>query len=84
LVNLQSVLVSGALYKAEQNWITYLKAPTLILISKSKNGLFNEMSLVVSPQPTCNPNQLQNQKQLFLQLALEEEVAGLCFLLLLI
>jgi hypothetical protein len=31
---------------------------------------------VQSPQPTNNPNHTQNQKQAFLQLALEEEVVG--------
>jgi hypothetical protein len=40
--------------------------------------------VVQSPQPTSNPNQTQNQKQLFLQTLLEDEVVGLTSLLLLI
>jgi hypothetical protein len=40
--------------------------------------------LVQSPQPTSNKNQLLNQKRLFLQRLIEDEVAGLSFLLLLI
>jgi hypothetical protein len=36
------------------------------------------------PQPTSNKNLTQNQKRLFLHLALEEEVVGLAILLLLI
>jgi hypothetical protein len=38
--------------------------------------------LVLSPQPAGNQNQALNQKQLFLQLTIEDEVAGLAFLLL--
>jgi hypothetical protein len=38
--------------------------------------------LVLSPQPACNPNQLLNQKPLFLQKVMEDEVAGLASLLL--
>jgi hypothetical protein len=36
----------------------------------------------VTPQPAGNPNQTLNQKQLFLQKVIEDEVAGLVFLLL--
>jgi hypothetical protein len=40
--------------------------------------------LVKSPQPTSNPNRALNQKGLFLKRLIEDEVAGLAFLLLLI
>jgi hypothetical protein len=40
--------------------------------------------LVVSPQPASNPKRVLNQKQLFLQKLLEDEVAGVTSLLLLI
>jgi hypothetical protein len=38
--------------------------------------------LVETPQPNSNPNQMQSQKQLFLQRPIEVEVVGLTFLLL--
>jgi hypothetical protein len=40
--------------------------------------------LVETPQPICNPKKTQNQKQLFLQKVMEDEVAGQCSLLLII
>jgi hypothetical protein len=43
-----------------------------------------KMGLVGSPQPACNPKQAQNQKKLFLQKVMEDEVAGQCSLLQLI
>ena len=52
--------------------------------SRPKNGLIKNIDLVQSPQPACNPNQTQNQKSNPQQKVLEVEVAGLCFLLLLI
>jgi hypothetical protein len=38
--------------------------------------------LVLTPQPACNQNLLLNQKPLFLQKVIEDEVAGLASLLL--
>jgi hypothetical protein len=40
--------------------------------------------VVLSPQPISNPNPTLNQKQLFLQKVMEDEVAGTASLLLLI
>jgi len=42
------------------------------------------MLLVLSPQPTSNPNQTQKQNQLFLQKLFIDDVAGQHTLLLLI
>jgi hypothetical protein len=40
------------------------------------------VQLVKTPQPTCNPTQALNQKQLFLHKVIEDEVVGQAFLLL--
>jgi len=56
----------------------------LCLISRSKNRLFNQRLLVEAPQPASNHKQTLNQKRLFLQSLLEDEVAGIVFLLLII
>jgi hypothetical protein len=66
-------------------FFTYLREGLVPLYnSRSKKGLFCLILLVQSPQPECNPNQLLNQKRLFLQKVMEDEVAGLHSLLQLI
>ncbi len=52
--------------------------------SISKKRLFCLLLLVLSPQPSSNPNQQLNQKQQFLPKHLEDDVAAPCSLLLLI
>jgi hypothetical protein len=58
--------------------------PPPLFNSRSKKRLFSKLDLVVSPQPTCNPNPTQNYKRLFLQGLIEDEVVGVASLLLLI
>jgi hypothetical protein len=53
------------------------------LNNRPKNGLIKNIDLVQPPQPECNPNTTQNQKNNPKQKLLEE-VVGLCLLLLLI
>jgi hypothetical protein len=53
------------------------------IIKEPSRAILAEL-LVQSPQPIFNPNRTLNQKQFILQRLLEVEVAGLCFLLLLI
>jgi hypothetical protein len=47
-----------------------------------KKWLFWLPLLVLSPQPVCNLKKTLNQKRLFLQLIIEDEVVGLTSLLL--
>jgi hypothetical protein len=47
-----------------------------------KKWLFCRLLLVLSPQPAGNQNQTLNQKQVILQLIIEDEVVGQVFLLL--
>jgi hypothetical protein len=59
--------------------------PTRLLLFISRSiRLFTELDHVESPQPICNPNQLQNKKSDILQKVLEDEVVGPVSLLLLI
>jgi len=57
--------------------VTNLRTPTpLIIQQKPKIFLCKKIDLVESPQPIYNPNQQLNQKPLFLQKVLEDDVAG--------
>jgi hypothetical protein len=49
-----------------------------------RKSRFLSVLVVVTPQPTINANQTLNKKRLFLQKVLEDEVAGMHSLLLLI
>jgi len=55
-----------------------------VLYQYINKGLFCLLLLVLVPQPTRNPNQQLNQKQLIQQKVLEDDVAAPCSLLLLI
>jgi hypothetical protein len=53
-----------------------------VLYQYINKGLFCLLLLVLVPQPTRNPNQQLNQKQLIQQKVLEDDVAAPCSLLL--
>jgi hypothetical protein len=61
---------------------TYLLSASGSSHQQIKKWLFYPLLLVLSSQPTSNPTQTQNQKRLFLQIVIEDEVVGLASLLL--